>query len=586
MFNRSFPIRPEPIEGESFKGFILRIANNLGYQELKELHSMIGINYSKSCYDPFNNKYKSFTQVLEAYLEQPTGSLEQHFKSCSFDATGSSMVIKSNKVLYPKICTECAKSPDDNWIRHDWLKVYVTHCDKHEVPLLSACPSCENTFDWIADIFDGCPCCGLRWADYSMIKTGVLIYQRPQLNFPTESIPQFLNSFYLFISHAARPYDFITFKHKTLPNLGVHTHNIFEVACALLTSKEFRIVWKQAKLRYWESFISVINNDQLSLLMDEIINQPIYPQILLPKNIPLIKSYDNYLSDCLEGVEYAELLLEKSQVATLLRINEEQVTSLVDRKLLMIASQATGSKEFFDLIDIDNFLGIIKDQTKEYDPETNENLIALSDAFNLAKQSFCMAGDALSYLLSTNVKFYYSTEKSEVSFNNIACDREKLMEYCDNTLTERLIYPLSKAQLKDLFLLDLRKLDLLLAAVSSLKIIKLSSKKTVYSKESLVAFFEQNFQLDRWATINGFNLKYIHVLVRNNGFNVIYPELEKDNIFIYKREEKIINLLKNVINHKKYKGGLPSLHQDIFQIDNILLPPPPLNSDMQQQHLC
>jgi len=39
-----------------------------------------------------------------------------------------------------------------------------------------------------------------------------------------------------------------------------------------------------------------------------------------------------------------------------------------------------------------------------------------------------------------------------------------------------------------------------------------------------------------------------------------------------------------IINHKKYKGGLPSLHQDIFQIDNI--PLPLLNSGMQQQHLC
>ncbi|MBN0989367.1 TniQ family protein [Amphritea pacifica] len=233
-----FPVRPKPFDEEGFTGYVLRIADRNGRSNLNELCLTIGMISRKSNYvvgHPYNSL---FIETCAAYLKRCPVELSDSFSGLTQQHLHDEQrLIRDISIANPKLCPHCMQ--ENGFFKADWQVAHVTHCRKHSVMLLDACPRCDATFKWDCDLFEKCQKCAVKWKDLKPALSPVPKYQHMK----NEDAREMLIALYAALLFTFRPYDLMFDSLQTLQIDNDTLHRHFLQAHSLLTDQKFRSEW-------------------------------------------------------------------------------------------------------------------------------------------------------------------------------------------------------------------------------------------------------------------------------------------------------------------------------------------------------
>lgn len=142
MHGSSLPYRPTPLEGESWPGYLLRLANSNGLRGLTPLSGFLGLSTERflraNIYD------------VSACLGLPN--------VCDCDRESDNNGYRGHLKMRTRICPQCLDADETPYIRASWDSPIKLHCEHHRKVLLDACPDCHRHLSYSRGWIDKCPC--------------------------------------------------------------------------------------------------------------------------------------------------------------------------------------------------------------------------------------------------------------------------------------------------------------------------------------------------------------------------------------------------------------------------------------------
>src|ERR1044072_4051763 len=155
---------PEPKEDESFLGYIIRLAQQNGYERPGWIMSLA--NVRNSSLSPFHSFMPTSSEAFQL-LTKLSGSTADKFALLIYQSQGSrsrniylffgSPVHRSFiRTSHPKVCPECLC--EMSYCRRVWEYALITVCPIHECMLVDECPRCKRYVRWSRKEVSKCPC--------------------------------------------------------------------------------------------------------------------------------------------------------------------------------------------------------------------------------------------------------------------------------------------------------------------------------------------------------------------------------------------------------------------------------------------
>lgn len=142
MGGPSLPYRPTPIEGESWPGYLLRLANSNGLRGLTRLSELLGVSKER---------------LLRANIYAVGASLRlPHLRDIDGFDDGSGY--RGYLKMRTRVCPQCLGVDEIPYIRASWDSPIKLHCKEHRKFLLDACPDCCRKLSYSRGWIDKCPC--------------------------------------------------------------------------------------------------------------------------------------------------------------------------------------------------------------------------------------------------------------------------------------------------------------------------------------------------------------------------------------------------------------------------------------------
>lgn len=175
---RMWPVRPAPMEGETFSSWFTRLAAGNGLRP-KELYSLCVPGGSLSDLD------RHADQVLLHVLAEHTGIASEHIQACTFralagrafeqDEDGRNTLpwlppagrFNGKRCFGQQACPICLTTDHTPFLRLPWRFGFVTCCPVHTVLLVDRCPDCQAPLSTLQQHTTGFRC----WACGSHPKT-------------------------------------------------------------------------------------------------------------------------------------------------------------------------------------------------------------------------------------------------------------------------------------------------------------------------------------------------------------------------------------------------------------------------------
>lgn len=161
---------PKPKSEESFTGYLLRLAEENGYDSPTWIMNLI--EPSRDCIIPrysFTSASSNTFQLLTQLIGCASSELAPIIYEPIGKRTDSSYLFFGNPVhrsfirpQKPKICPECLR--DEVYCRRVWEYVLITVCPIHRCMLIEECPRCKQTIKWRRRRVCRCPC-GYDWRE-------------------------------------------------------------------------------------------------------------------------------------------------------------------------------------------------------------------------------------------------------------------------------------------------------------------------------------------------------------------------------------------------------------------------------------
>ncbi len=150
------PLRPIPIDGESWPGYLLRIASANALNGLRRLGAMLKLSSRQliAC-EP---------DVILARLGHSRSVIESLDLTESRNVSErSGLLERAGRALNGRVCPACLREDQVRHIRAVWDDYLVLSCFKHNCILLDHCPQCKRPIDYTRPAVDRCAC-GLLFA--------------------------------------------------------------------------------------------------------------------------------------------------------------------------------------------------------------------------------------------------------------------------------------------------------------------------------------------------------------------------------------------------------------------------------------
>lgn len=279
---KRFAVRPEPIENESFNGFLLRI----GKLNCVFKHSEI-VKYLDCEPTPAPGYFgwlempsKHIFSALERKLEKPLTKHRIRFKERAHLRWLYSKwrMIFDLRLGFPRICTACVS--EQGILDWRWGLAVTAHCPEHECLLTSHCPKCDKELKWTSSLLIGCPHCGKSWNELDSCQPSEISTTERQLwdDMATASSDvdeSLLQDICLAIVVAMRPFDLVCESVRNCPKMMEHSRYVAR-AYSLLESPSINAAWrkqcqeKRGQLNFLgEDFVEAPCNNFRSLLVKE-----------------------------------------------------------------------------------------------------------------------------------------------------------------------------------------------------------------------------------------------------------------------------------------------------------------------------
>lgn len=146
-------IRPYPLDDESWCGYLLRVANTNGYSGLRSIARICKLSPSQLINI---NPVVIINRLQLSVCHESQGTNTGFINKLNSSDDSSDFEVKSSR--YTRLCPLCIKEDHIPYLRAEWDRPTVLHCQKHFCLLLDTCPHCSSRLDIFRSSIDFCKC--------------------------------------------------------------------------------------------------------------------------------------------------------------------------------------------------------------------------------------------------------------------------------------------------------------------------------------------------------------------------------------------------------------------------------------------
>lgn len=159
-----FNYRPRPNAGESFRGYLLRLTSENGFDSVSGVLALTGMHYALDTGAPWIRSSRTLMAALEPVLHLGPGELAKWFEETQIALEG--LTDGQRRRVYrhgAAVCPACLKK--EGYIRSLTDIAVLPVCPIHRVTLIESCPDCGEQISFNRSELDQCPACESRYSD-------------------------------------------------------------------------------------------------------------------------------------------------------------------------------------------------------------------------------------------------------------------------------------------------------------------------------------------------------------------------------------------------------------------------------------
>ena len=360
--NLKFGVRPYPSYNESITGYILRLCELNGIDDVKSLVKTIGIKL------PFNKFSEQLSYQIKSNLCSRISLLLGHdenylnsnfFNDKRYYGFNDFDYIKNIRLDFLRICPICIKN--NNLIENQWMLAPVSHCTKHMCKLVDNCPKCNKALIYKSSLFEGCEHCGFLWDNYMPSYCKISNYELKvhDLFQGLTKNDELLEDLCLAICALSRPFDSLIQPINAVKYI-LNYSDLVDDAYQIIQNKSAIEQWvsncKVQRLHHSYDFnravdlpVKIFMNklkyvDSYKMIVDESFN---FNTLTKHENILSIRNYRKNLSSNEEDFRYHVTFKE---VALILNIDSSDVSNLIcTKKIRALNSTNVIRDQIFDI---------------------------------------------------------------------------------------------------------------------------------------------------------------------------------------------------------------------------------------------
>jgi hypothetical protein len=521
-----FRINPKPKYGEELTGFLLRLASLNGFITIKELFSAIGVVFTEYSFKRTSKLYSNLLATLAPMIQLNVQALRQCFDSMSFLKMENNDASKSLQSKSPTICIECIK--ETGYIRESWQCYHLTYCDVHNCELNTHCPNCSGRLSWNIDLLAGCNQCGYRWHEHPLLSSTRPDYLSfiGQLDEKTEQ-NVFLSALYKAFCELTQPFSFAAKK----PDFNQYSNRAlvekFTLAYQLLTSKTSMLLFFETVHTELSSQMQFYSFDLLKKLEHPIKN--IHPNFFQSeyKNTPAFK---------LE--KFKSALINEVQAGLLLGISPISVSTL--NNFGYLSSINVNKTRQYELSNIDNFMFDCLKRAEQFEPENVEHFLNLSDLHSMSAKHLLSCGEALNFVLKSNLTIYVDLHPKNLS--DFYINRNEFIALISTQNDNETSHLLSYTELAE-YLCTNRLKVAEYAEHFGWKTVLTSRNIKKFDRFDVYETMESYVFLDRWCGFKPYPKNGLDSYLQQHGFRSVVSATKGTSLHVYKASSKLIKLI-------------------------------------------
>lgn len=557
--NLEFSVRPRPNNSESAKGYLLRLAADNGRYDLPKLAATFDYKSKPSSFELGGADFNNFMSTLAKTLRLEPSELLETF-SLQPNTVEQGRAVKDIRRKSPKVCPECMKSENTAYIKAEWELAHHTHCEEHSVKLLDRCPHCQTELQWHGDVYEGCPCCGLRWQDFDASPEPIPAYQTICSELSDIELSEYLNGLYRALIIVSRPFDLMFDRFNQLPD---QLHNLplfFEQAFEMICNEQVQWNWEHMRLVQLQAnqYFNHIPKNQLETLVKlpcfDRVRRILSTQIAITKNFSLLPSIQNqqvatvrqqvssYTTDYTNHISL-------SSAAKLLGIDKKTVNALVELELINAYSGSLTSR--VRIVAANSVAKFIRNTSLHAITidECLPELVSIKELMKGLGYFNCDLSILVKLIVQHRCQIYVKRDK-DFSIKKLYLNREEVSGILEQYFTESIQYQISQTKLQQMCNL---KTDQFVAFKEKFNLQEVSTIASLAKLNpiQIFNFFDHYVLINRWAKITGVKLKSIVQFLKCEQGLVLVDELETKDIFIFEKSESLTNsLTRYLIYHR------------------------------------
>jgi hypothetical protein len=392
--NGPYPIRPTPIKGELFLGFILRLGLTNGRITMKHVFDDFKSNVRTKCFFVNSKDFDEVAPYFAASINMPFSEFEETFGDDGLQQKLESIVFYRTQIGNPAFCPHCIAQ--HGYLKASWINLHENHCSQHECKLMQHCPECGKHQKWESTLLEGCTHCDCKWADVEIEKTKLPLYQQTLNKMYPRRREDYLNMLYIYVKFAMRPNDASHFRYRKILENIEDTTQYFEFAHKLAALEMVRCEYARHRKRHFANKLGINGNnrvlDVINLKLEAAneecrsqTNINIHPTLVVPTtDIPIpapvnILTVNRKLHHAQNDTEYH---LEWKDVQYKISMTKEELIKIIEAGILAKRKHTTCDQKLIPpgLNDVVSFHKKFKDIVKPISAAKGEKLLSWPSA--------------------------------------------------------------------------------------------------------------------------------------------------------------------------------------------------------------
>ncbi|WP_411992061.1 TniQ family protein [Agarivorans sp. DSG3-1] len=444
VMHTELPLRYRPEPYETLLGYMLRISHVNGYRQVQTMQALFDLSgiplHSITCH---YSKVNTVFNAMSMRLRIPVQALSAHFSAELDGAYNDCRVVQNIAIKAPKVCLACLS--ENKPMMATWRLAHVTHCEHHQVPLLSHCPECEAPLKWKPSLYSRCDSCDAHWKDVELKAGPLPDYQAAEYLLSPEQQKVYRFNLYLMVRLALRFHDMQRGEFKVFPNDVDDVQSLFAFSYRCLVDEYFREKQLQHRIDYWKENAGVkhLPDTFFDALHQEyrqytpfLTNHFDAQECSIDVKRFQSKRISNPRESLVKNGTAAHLHLDLTSVADCMGLKTTDVSALVKRQLLKSCYDTTLPRDFwFNAQDIDAFYEQLRKKTSPLQVcRTPHQLVSIGKVIPVLRNIKWSIADVLALVLAGTCEVFVETDDESFSLLTIHINQEQLFVAINDSL--------------------------------------------------------------------------------------------------------------------------------------------------------